>query len=449
MEDLDLFWNEHESEYIKDLSDYISFHSVAKPTGNPDAPFGEENKRMLGFASSLFKRYGLDSCVIGNAFTEGLLKGLNGDKTIAIACHGDVVPAEGEWDKDPFKLYRKEDHLVGRGTTDNKGAMIAVLYALRYLKKNNIKLRNNIKILVGSAEEIGMDDYPIAYPEGTGNDLTLVPDSGFPLCYGEKSSLRISLDCKVKNIISINGGSGVGVIDRAEAKLQSVDDLQDTDDIIIDRSNNTVTAIGKGRHAATPEGGEDALIKLLKYLDDNKKLEDEDDLRLIMKSFPDFYGTGLGLDTEDQESGRLTMVLTKAETEDNHVRFTVSSRLPFSLDPAEVGKEVQKKLPFSRIEKSSYGFHREVTPLLERINSIANEEYGTAMQPYIMAGGTYARVMPNAYPFGMGSPGGNKMPPFPQGQGRAHQRNESVHLERMRKGFKIYVKSLMEIDKEL
>ena len=67
----------------------------------------------------------------------------------------------------------------------------------------------------------------------------------------------------------------------------------------------------------------------------------------------------------------------------------------------------------------------------------------------IMAGGTYARLMQKAVAFGMGSPNGNAIPPFPPGQGRAHQRNESVEIERMRKGFLIYVRALRYLDEEI
>ena len=51
--------------------------------------------------------------------------------------------------------------------------------------------------------------------------------------------------------------------------------------------------------------------------------------------------------------------------------------------------------------------------------------------------------------YGMGSPLGNATPPFPQGQGRAHQRNESVHIERMKNGFLIYTEALEYLDGEI
>ena len=102
-----------------------------------------------------------------------------------------------------------------------------------------------------------------------------------------------------------------------------------------------------------------------------------------------------------------------------------------------------------RIVSSSEGYRVEPDSLILGLNDIANEVYGTAKPPYVMAGGTYARLMQKAVAFGMGSPNGNAIPPFPPGQGRAHQRNESVEIERMRKGFLIYVRALRYLDEEI
>ena len=91
----------------------------------------------------------------------------------------------------------------------------------------------------------------------------------------------------------------------------------------------------------------------------------------------------------------------------------------------------------------------EPDALIMGLNDIANRAYGSSKPPYVMAGGTYARVMQKAVAFGMGSPLGNAMPPFPAGQGRAHQRNESVQIERMKKGFLIYAEALQYLDRNI
>ena len=123
--------------------------------------------------------------------------------------------------------------------------------------------------------------------------------------------------------------------------------------------------------------------------------------------------------------------------------------MPFSAKPLDVFGIVQKTFSNARLLGSTDGYKIELTSDIMALNEIADSVYGSDRKPYIMAGGTYAREMQPAVAFGMGSPLGNATPPFPQGQGRAHQRNESVQIERMRNGFIIYVRSLVYLDKEL
>ena len=446
--ELSLWWENHLDEYIEDLRGYVAIPSVAEP-GKDGYPFGKPCYEMLVYMKSLMAKYGLDASLIKDVFAKGSIKGSSSSGAIAVACHGDVVPADGEWERSPFDLFLKEGHLVGRGSTDNKGAGIAVLYALRYLKEKHYENLHDLVLLVGSAEEIGMYDVPIAFPDGNGALLTLVPESGFPVAYGEKASLRFEIPIILysTSILSISAGLGTGVIDRAEAVLSDASAIVPSDGISIE--GNKVIAYGKGRHSATPEGGECAFHKLLECLSENGLLDKEPGLDLIRRSFTDFYGTGLGADAEDEESGRLTMVITEVSSSDRTVCVRVNSRLPFSAKPLDVFGIVQKTFSNARLLGSTDGYKIELTSDIMALNEIADSVYGSDRKPYIMAGGTYAREMQPAVAFGMGSPLGNATPPFPQGQGRAHQRNESVQIERMRNGFIIYVRSLVYLDKEL
>ena len=142
MEEKTAWWNRHLEEYIETLKRYVAFKSVAVP-GKDGLPFGRDNLEMLRFMEAEMKKTGMETRLVNNVFAEGKIRGTEGGKSIAVACHGDVVPAEGEWERDPFDLYQKEDHLVGRGSTDNKGAGIAVLFAFRYLLENGWQPKND------------------------------------------------------------------------------------------------------------------------------------------------------------------------------------------------------------------------------------------------------------------------------------------------------------------
>ncbi|CAK9304541.1 unnamed protein product [Gordionus sp. m RMFG-2023] len=86
---------------------------------------------------------------------------LNKSKTLLIYAHVDVVAAkqsEGWEQSDPFVMERKNGFLKGRGTTDDKGPVVAWLNALSVLKEelgNDCFPPLNIKIFLETGEEIG------------------------------------------------------------------------------------------------------------------------------------------------------------------------------------------------------------------------------------------------------------------------------------------------------
>ncbi len=434
LDNLNAWWDEHQNEYIEDLKGFVAIPSIA--IENKDGyPFGRPCYDALIYMKQLMEKYGLDSSMIKDVFVKGSYNP-NADKSIAIACHSDVVPVDGEWERSPFELFLKDNHLVGRGSTDNKGATIASLYALRYLKQIGYESKNDFTLLVGSAEEIGMPDVKLAFPDGNGAALTLVPDSGFPLSYGEKASLKakIRIDLEDSDIISIDGGQGTGVIDKAICTYKK------------DGATITIAAHGKARHSATPDGGECALIALLNMLEERGLVPDGSELKKVRESFVDFYGSDLDLKIDDEEYGPLTLVITKAETSGRILTLTLNSRFKASIKPEYVFYYIKKVFKNAELVSSSGGYKTELDEKLLAINAISNRIYASDRAPYIMAGGTYARLMSPAVAFGMGSPLGNRRPPFPEGEGRAHQRNESVDIERMKKGFIIYVESLEYLD---
>ena len=163
-----------------------------------------------------------------------------------------VPPGEG-WDSDPFEMYVKGDHLVGRGTTDNKGAGMAVLYSMRYLLEKGFRPKNDIVLLVGSSEETGMDDVKLAGEDLGKYDITLVPDSGFPLVYGEKASGKASFSIEIENerLLSFKAENNVSVIDRAEAVVVSASRPAEKDRITVEELGEgkyRINAAGLGKH---------------------------------------------------------------------------------------------------------------------------------------------------------------------------------------------------------
>ena len=76
--------------------------------------------------------------------------------TVLIYGHFDVQPADPEkWDTPPFEATVKGDRLYGRGATDDKGMIIAVISAIEAMLKADGTLPVNVKLMFEGQEEYG------------------------------------------------------------------------------------------------------------------------------------------------------------------------------------------------------------------------------------------------------------------------------------------------------
>ena len=92
----------------------------------------------------------------------------------------DVVPAGNGWSADPFQMRLQEDWMLGRGVADDKGPMVAVLYALNFLKEEGVSLRYPIRALVGDNEETRMEDVGELSAQLSGPGVLLHPGCRVP-----------------------------------------------------------------------------------------------------------------------------------------------------------------------------------------------------------------------------------------------------------------------------
>ncbi len=85
-----------------------------------------------------------------------------GKPTVLFYNHYDVQPvgAEGDWHFPPFapRLYRRR--LYARGAVDNKGSLVARMWALRAWKKVRGRIPVGVRFLVEGEEEIGSPHLP-------------------------------------------------------------------------------------------------------------------------------------------------------------------------------------------------------------------------------------------------------------------------------------------------
>lgn len=90
----------------------------------------EENMKIIGFDEIIVDKYG---SIIGK------IKGTIPGNKILFDAHIDTVPVEnsGDWKHDPFGAEICDDKIYGRGTSDMKGSLAAMIIAAEYFAKNN------------------------------------------------------------------------------------------------------------------------------------------------------------------------------------------------------------------------------------------------------------------------------------------------------------------------
>ncbi|KJZ73691.1 hypothetical protein HIM_06809 [Hirsutella minnesotensis 3608] len=143
------------------LADFVSYKTVSS---RPD--YAEDCRKGATFLGALFKRLGghvemlstqkAHNPVVFARFS-GKKESSEDRKRILFYGHYDVVAADnkkGTWKTDPFALKGTNGYLYGRGVSDNKGPIIAALFAITDLMQAQ-KLENDIVFLIEGEEEVG------------------------------------------------------------------------------------------------------------------------------------------------------------------------------------------------------------------------------------------------------------------------------------------------------
>ena len=68
---------------------------------------------------------------------------------MGILAHLDVVPAGDGWSFEPYSGAVDGGYIYGRGTTDDKGLLVASLFAMRALKKAGYEPSARVRLVLG------------------------------------------------------------------------------------------------------------------------------------------------------------------------------------------------------------------------------------------------------------------------------------------------------------
>lgn len=437
-------------EMLEKLGRLVRHNSVLGEE-KPGMPFGEGPAACLAEGLAIAEEMGFDTVNLDNYC--GYAEMGRGEDIIGIAAHLDVVPAGEGWDTDPFTMTRKGDTVYGRGVTDDKGAVIASLYAMDLVRKSGVPINKRVRLIMGCNEETGskcMKHYnEVAEPVTLG----FTPDGNFPGIFGEKGMCAMTVTSKKTAIRAMNGGfvtnavcsrcvteipAGAVCLADLDAALGATKLLSYT--VEEEGDSVLITAEGLAAHASTPHLGVNAAGCTMEAL---QKAGFSD-------PFVEFYmshvgtacdGSGIGLNISD-DYGALTLNNGIVKTENGTITCTIDIRYPVTFGPQDIYRLTEGKLedengrveiryvstplfrdPESDLVKNLYAAYRDVTG-------------DTQSKPMVIGGGTYAQSIPGIIAFGC---------EFPGEECHIHDKNECLRIESLQAQVAIYTQAIINL----
>ena len=142
-------------ELVSSLSRVVRVKSVREEPCNLNGeylPFGKGVKKCLDEVLSMGANMGFKVKNVDNYGGHIEFTG-SGEGILGIIVHIDVVPEGTGWTHEPYSADIENGYMYGRGTTDDKGPMIACLLAMKALKDSGFVPEKTIRLIIGCDEE--------------------------------------------------------------------------------------------------------------------------------------------------------------------------------------------------------------------------------------------------------------------------------------------------------
>lgn len=476
----------NKEEMIRTLQELIKIDSKKdrpfKTKEEEIYPFGKGVQDAFVYTLNKAKEMGFDTENVdnygGHIDMDGYILDEDGDidrispYTLGILAHLDIVPEGEGWTYGPFDGVEKDGIIYGRGAQDDKGPLVATLFAMKALKESGFVPAKKVRLILGLDEETGWTGMDYYFKYQPKPDFGFTPDGEFPVINGEKGIMTFYLakkigGCKIKGLElrTIKGGTAPNMVPasaRAVVRAEDKDLYQRIKDRATEYRSDTgnrinikgvgksleISALGKAAHGASPEDGVNAISILMDFLG-KLNFVNEDCNEII-----DFYnkfigmetdGTSLGCKFSDQQSGQFTLNVGEIAMDDESVALTINVRYPVTMNEGMVYAAIEaiiNRYDFGLIK----GRHQAPiymdpdSPLIKTLMKVYQDNTGDAeSKPLVIGGGSYARAMKNAVAFGG---------MFPGDEDRMHQKDECISIDTMVKMCQIYADAIYRLTKD-
>ncbi|MDO4292346.1 MAG: Sapep family Mn(2+)-dependent dipeptidase [Eubacteriales bacterium] len=467
------WFDDHREAMVRDIERLVRIPSVSEPS-EEQPPFGQACRDCMDEMLAMGREHGFST--ENYDYYAGSIGGetKDWDNMIGLWNHLDVVPAGNGWSQDPFEPVRKKQFLIGRGADDNKGPAVGMLYVMKCIRELGIPMEHELRLFVGCDEERGMEDlawyarqgYP--YPK-----LSMIADSGFPVCYGEKGIVEGWMYAEKpfsEEVLECEGGSASNMIpDLAWVKLRCSGALERelaektageqacAEGISWEIKENSlcIRAKGTSRHSAFPEGSRNAVHELAAFLAGLESLtaQDREIFRALAQLSEGYDGAPVGICYSDEVSGSTTCAATVLRTRDRHAGLQFNIRYAITADKNALLESLKKSaercgLVWEPVRVSEPNYFPKEHPAVKILTDLFNEVTGEARESFTMGGGTYARKLPNAFAYGVGGMKDDAADReaskelFAPGHGGAHGPDEALNVRKLTDALKIYVMAL-------
>ncbi|WP_251860851.1 dipeptidase PepV [Clostridium sp. Marseille-Q2269] len=451
-------------DLIDSTAELVKIKSIAGEA-KEGKPYGEGVASALEKALEISKKLGFKTVNVDGYV--GYAEYGEGDEYVGVLGHLDIVPEGDGWKYPPYGAEIHDGKMHGRGTTDDKGPIIAALYGLKAIKEAKLPLSKKVRILFGTNEEMGSTEIEHYLAKEKPPVLGFTPDAEYPIIYAEKgiTIFDVVKDLKVKSnkdikLKYIKGGEASNMVpDYCEAGIECTD----TDMVIraveycatknkIDLSAEekeglvVIKSMGMSAHGSTPELGKNAIMQMFKILAD-LPLGHCDELQFI-RFFNNNVGNetdgkSFGVDLEDKPSGKLSFNVGTISMDENEIRMSLNLRYPVTHKVEDLMERFNKKIEGTEIRIENLEDQKPLYfdaehKLIKSLQKVYKEQTGKEPKLLAIGGGTYAKEMPNIVAFG---------PIFPGEPDVIHKKDEYIGLENLVLNAKIYGHAIYELAK--
>jgi len=455
----------YKNAIIQNTMRLVAKKSVNEGNSEAGAPFGCDIELCLEEALKLgrelgFKTQNYDGYVGTIDFGDR-----QQGREIGILGHLDVVPAGDGWTHAPFEPYVVGDRLFGRGTVDDKGPIVACMFALKAIKESKVAIKNHARLIMGTDEEGGQSRCVKYYLQKEKQPWGgFSPDGNFPVIHAEKGIIRYSISKSWEGtagstaikLLSIRGGTKINIVPSTAEAILVADDtfaIEDKlhnfikkDKIMLSHKDGLISLQAKGNsaHAMQPWLGESAINTLLDFLRtlDYGPIAVKNYLDKISLLLGDGYrGENMGISCEDKLSGILTHSMGILEVDGNGGKATVDLRYPIHADREMLIKTMKTTcadygLTLDIYQNKPCLYVPKKDPLVQTLLNVYQDISGKKDEPVVIGGGTYCRSVQNFLAYG---------PVFPGQKEMAHEVNEFINISNLILSAKIYAQAIYEL----